>query len=91
MNKKELIEALTKKGKCCSKAETSRCLDAFVEIVKTTLRGGGKVVIAGFGTFSVKKRAARAGVNPQTGAKIQIPAMKVPKFKAGQDFKRVVR
>jgi len=91
MNKKELIEALAKKGKCCSKAETGRLLNAFVEIVKTTLKGGDKVVIAGFGTFSVKKRAARAGVNPQTGAKIQIPAMKVPKFKAGQDFKKVVK
>lgn len=91
MNKKELIEALTQKGKCCSKAEASRYLDVLVEIIKTTLKGGGKVVIAGFGTFSVKKRAARAGVNPQTGEKIQIPAMRVPKFKAGQDFKRVVK
>jgi len=91
MNKKELIEALTTKSKSSSKTETGRCLDTFVEIVKTTLKGGEKVVIAGFGTFSVKKRAARIGVNPQTGAKIQIPAMKVPKFKAGQDFKRIVK
>ncbi|MBU4369538.1 HU family DNA-binding protein [Patescibacteria group bacterium] len=91
MNKKELIEALTKKSKVCSKAETIRCLDSFVEIIKTTLKKGEKVVIAGFGTFSVKKREARTGVNPQTGAKIQIPAMKVPKFKAGQDFKKIVK
>ena len=91
MNKKELIEELAKKAKCCSKAEANRCLDAFVKIVKDVLKKGGKVVIAGFGTFSVKGRKARSGVNPQTGARIQIPAMKVPKFKAGQGLKKIVK
>lgn len=91
MNKKELIEKLTKEAKCCSKAEGCRCLDSFVKIVKNALKGGEKVAIAGFGTFSVSKRAGRTGVNPRTGAKIQIPAMKVPKFKAGQGFKKAVK
>ncbi len=91
MNKKELIERLTKESKVCSKAEAGRCLDSFVKIVKSVLKSGEKVAVAGFGTFSVKKRAARTGVNPQTGAKIQIPAMKVPKFKAGQGFKKSIK
>ncbi|MBL7141559.1 HU family DNA-binding protein [Patescibacteria group bacterium] len=91
MNKKELIEELAKKAKCCSKAEAARCLNAFVDIVRGVLKRGGKVVIAGFGTFSVKGRKARAGVNPQTGARIQIPAMRVPKFKAGKGLKKAVK
>lgn len=91
MNKKELIEKLTEESKSCSKAETGRYLDSFVKIVKNALKSGDKVAIAGFGTFSVTKRVARVGVNPQTGAKIQIPAMKVPKFKAGQGFKKAVK
>jgi len=91
MNKKELIEKLTKEAKTCSKAEASRCLDSFIKIVKNVLKSGDKVAIAGFGTFSVSKRAARIGINPQTKAKIQIPASKVPKFKAGQGFKKSVK
>ena len=91
MNKKELIEVLAKKSKSHSKTEAGMYLNTFIEVVKNTLKSGKKVVIAGFGTFSVKKRAARTGVNPQTGQKIQISAMKVPKFKAGQDFKKIVK
>jgi len=91
MNKKELIEQLTIKAKDCSKAEAGRMLDVFIKIVKDVLKKGDKVAIAGFGSFLVKKRAARAGVNPKTGSKLQIPAMKVPKFKAGQAFKAAVR
>jgi DNA-binding protein HU-beta len=91
MNKKELIEQLTVKAKACSKAEAGRMVDVFVKLIKDALKKGDKVALAGFGTFSVKKRAARAGVNPKTGSKLQIPAMKVPKFKAGQAFKAAVR
>ncbi|MDD4996321.1 MAG: HU family DNA-binding protein [Patescibacteria group bacterium] len=91
MNKKELIEKLTKEAKACSMAEAGRCLDSFIKIVKNALKAGDKVAIAGFGTFSVSKRAARTGINPQTRAKIQIPATKVPKFKAGQGFKKSVK
>lgn len=91
MNKKQLVEELSKKAKGCSKAETERFLNAFVKIVQDVLKKGEKLVIAGFGTFSVKKRNARVGVNPQSGEKIQIPAMKLPKFKAGQELKKVVK
>jgi DNA-binding protein HU-beta len=91
MNKQELIEALVKKAKSLSKAEASRHLDAFIDVVKNVLKAGKKVSIAGFGTFSVSKRKARTGINPQTGKKIQIPAMKVPKFKAGKGLKKVVK
>jgi DNA-binding protein HU-beta len=91
MNKGELIKAISTKAGACSDAEAGRCLDAFISIVKNALKKGDKVTIAGFGTFSVSKRKARTGVNPQTGAKLQIPAMKVPKFKAGSNFKKVVK
>lgn len=91
MNKKELIEKLFKEAKTCSRAEAGRCLDALVKIIKNALKLGEKVAIAGFGTFSISKRAARVGINPQTKTRIQIPATKVPKFKAGQGFKKSVK
>ena len=91
MNKGELIKAISVEAKTSSDAETGRCLDAFIGIVKKTLKKGDKVAVAGFGTFSISNRKARTGVNPQTGASLKIPAMKVPKFKAGSDFKKIVR
>jgi DNA-binding protein HU-beta len=91
MNKGELIDLLAEKAKACSKAEAGRFLDAFIEIVTDALKKGEEVAIAGFGTFSAKSRAARTGVNPKTGEKIQIPAMKVPKFKAGKTLKDVLK
>lgn len=91
MNKQELVEALLKKAGSASKAEAERHLNAFVEVVKASLKKGQKVSITGFGTFDVSKRKARTGVNPQTGKKIKIPAMKVPKFKAGKGLKKVVK
>jgi len=91
MNKGELIKAISAEAKTSSDAETGRCLNAFVSIIKKALKKGDKVAIAGFGTFSISHRKARTGVNPQTGASLKIPAMKVPKFKAGSDFKKIVR
>lgn len=86
MNKQELIEKLTKTSKS-SKAEVSRLLDSFVATVTQALRKGEEVVITGFGTFKSKKRAKRTGVNPKTGEKIDIPAMKVARFKPGKTLK----
>jgi DNA-binding protein HU-beta len=91
MNKQELIEALAKKAKSSSKVEAARHLNTFLQIVKDELKKGKNVALTGFGTFSVSKRKARMGVNPQTGKKIKIPAMKVPKFKAGKGLKKVVK
>ncbi len=90
MTKEELIEAMAKKCEC-AKTVAGGCLDAILETVTNTLIKGEKVALTGFGTFSVSHRAARAGVNPQTGAKIQIPARKVPKFKAGKSLKDAVK
>jgi len=90
MNKDELIEAVAKKC-VCSKKSAADCLDAVLDAITRNIQKGGKVVLTGFGAFSVSKRAARRGVNPKTGAKIQIPAMKVPKFNAGKALKDAVR
>jgi len=91
MNKAELVEKLMAKASGCSKAETARYLNGFCDIVVEALKAGDNVAIAGFGTFSAKRRAARAGVNPKTGERIQIPAMTVPKFKAGRGLKDALR
>ncbi len=91
MNKKELIEKMYGKSGADSKASTQRVLDAFVDTVKESLKKGEKVSISGFGTFEAKKRKSRTGVNPQTGEKMEIPAVTVAKFKAGSGLKRAVR
>ena len=69
-----------------TKTQANAALDSFVEAITKTLKGGGKVTMVGFGTFSVSKRAARNGRNPQTGAVIKIKAKKVAKFKAGKEL-----
>lgn len=89
MNKAELIEALAKKADV-SKAAAGRMLDGFLESVTTELKKGGKVTLVGFGTFATGKRAARTGRNPRTGEPIEIPASKVPGFKAGKGLKDAV-
>ena len=66
MNKKELVEYLSKNIKNCSKTETEIFLNSFINTIKTTLKKGKKVTITGFGTFSTKTRKARMGINPQT-------------------------
>jgi DNA-binding protein HU-beta len=73
-----------------SKADTEKALKAFVDTVTDALKSNDKISLVGFGTFSVGERAARTGKNPQTGAALQIPAAKVPKFKAGKALKDAV-
>ncbi len=87
MNKADLAQVLAEKVNV-SKREAEDMLNAFVDVVTDTLKKGDEVVLTGFGAFSVKQRAARTGVNPQNPTeKIQIPAVKVPKFKAGKALK----
>jgi DNA-binding protein HU-beta len=69
-----------------AKTQANAALDAFIEAVTKALKKGDKVTLVGFGTFSVSKRAARMGRNPQTGAAIKIKAKKVAKFKAGKEL-----
>jgi DNA-binding protein HU-beta len=85
MNKAELIAKIADDAGV-TKTQANASLDSFVEAVTKTLKGGGKVTLVGFGTFSVSKRAARNGRNPQTGAVIKIKAKKVAKFKAGKEL-----
>jgi DNA-binding protein HU-beta len=92
MNKQELVDALAAKLGTESKAEAEKSLQAFVDVITDALRSGQEVNISGFGAFSVSNRAARMGVNPQNPAqKIQIAAVKVPKFRAGKGLKDAVR
>ncbi len=85
MNKAELVAKIADDAGL-SKTQGNAALDSFIEAVTKTLKGGGKVTLVGFGTFSVTKRAARTGRNPQTGATIKIKAKKVAKFKAGKEL-----
>lgn len=86
MNKVELITAIAKKA-AVSKKDAEKCLVAFTESVEEALKAGEKVSLVGFGTFEVKTRAAREGINPRTKEKIQIKESKAPGFKAGKAFK----
>jgi DNA-binding protein HU-beta len=85
MNKAELITKLADDAGV-TKTQANAALDSFVEAVTKTLKGGGKVTLVGFGTFTVSKRKARKGRNPQTGAEINIKARKVARFKAGKEL-----
>ncbi len=89
MNRKELIEALAKKTDS-TKADADRNIAALIEIVTATLKKGDNVALVGFGSFEVRKRAARIGRNPKTGAELKIKASKVPAFKAGASLKAAV-
>ena len=86
MTKADLVNSIAEKAGL-SKADAEKALKAFTDAVTDALKAGEKVSLVGFGTFSVGERAARQGQNPQTGAKIDIPAAKVPKFKAGKALK----
>ncbi|MBP3832137.1 MAG: HU family DNA-binding protein [Clostridia bacterium] len=89
MNKAELVAAVAAKtGDTKKAAEAS--VDAFVSAVKESLKKGEKVQLVGFGSFEVRKRAARKGRNPQTKEEIKIPASKAPVFKAGKQLKELV-
>ena len=85
MNKAELVDAIASESKL-SKAAAEKVLDSFVNQTTKALKGGHRVALVGFGSFSVAKRAARNGRNPQTGKAIKIAAKKVAKFKAGADL-----
>jgi len=86
MNKAELINAIADSADL-SKASAGNALDAAIESITKALKKGDSVTLVGFGTFSVRKRAARMGRNPRTGEAIQIKASKVPGFKAGKALK----
>ena len=89
MNKSELIDKVAASADI-PKAVAGRALDAVIESITGALQEGESVVLAGFGTFSVKDRAARTGRNPQTGNPIEIAAAKIPGFKAGKALKDAV-
>ena len=87
MNKAELVEEVS--GEVgLSKRYTQKAIDAVIGIIGDTLAAGEKVTLVGFGTFGVRQRMARAGRNPQTGAALQIPAKKVPKFVPGKSLRQ---
>ena len=89
MNKAELVDAIAAESKL-TKADSQRALDAFVNATTKALKKGDRVALVGFGSFSVAKRAARIGRNPQTGKALKIAAKKVAKFKAGADLAKTV-
>jgi DNA-binding protein HU-beta len=89
MNKAELIDAVAAEANL-SKADAGRAIDAVVDSISSALAKGQQVSVVGFGTFSVKHRAARSGRNPRTGETIQIAASNVPGFKAGKALKDAV-
>jgi DNA-binding protein HU-beta len=89
MNKKELIESIAGAADI-SKAAAEKALNGTLAAIAESLNQGGKVTLVGFGTFSVSKRDARQGRNPQTGKAIKIPAKKVVKFKAGSKLSEAI-
>jgi DNA-binding protein HU-beta len=89
MNKAELISAVADTAEI-SKTDAAAAVDAFVSVVTKALKKGDTVTLVGFGTFQVRKRAARTGRNPKTGATIKIKASKNPTFKAGKALKDAV-
>ena len=89
MNKAELVAAIAEKTEL-SKKDSEKALKAFIDVVTEELTKGEKIQLVGFGTFEVAERAAREGRNPQTGATMNIPASKAPKFKAGKSLKDTI-
>jgi len=90
MNKAELIDAMAS-GAGLSKSDAKKALESFIGATGDALKGGDRVALVGFGSFSVSTRAARKGRNPQTGKEINIAAKKVVKFKAGADLSKTVK
>ncbi len=90
MNKAELIDAIASEAKL-TKADSKKALDAFMKVTSNALKKGGRVALVGFGSFSVVKRSARTGRNPQTGKEIKIAAKKVVKFVPGAELKGKVQ
>lgn len=89
LRKIDLVNAVAKEASL-SKKDANAAVDAVVASIKTSLENGEEVVLTGFGKFEVRDRAARKGRNPQTGAEIEIPATKVPAFKAGKLLREAV-
>lgn len=90
MNKSELISVVAEKSGL-TKKDTEKIVSAVFDGISEALAQGEKVQVIGFGTFDVRSRKAREGRNPATGATIQIPALKVPVFKAGKALKDIIR
>lgn len=90
MTKQQLIETLAAETNT-TKRQAEQMIVTLVNIIERTVAKGEKVSITGFGTFDLGKRAARRGVNPQTGAEIQIPEMPMPRFRAGKRLKETLR
>jgi len=90
MNKAQLIESVAKNTKM-TKVDVELALNSALDSIKKSVKKGDDVTLIGFGTFTKSKRKARMGRNPQTGKEIKIPAMTVPKFRAGREFKDALR
>jgi DNA-binding protein HU-beta len=89
MNKSQLVEAIAEDAEF-SQADARRAVESFLTTIETTLAKGDEVAITGFGKFSVSKRAARTGRNPQTGEAVEIKASNAPRFSAGAALKAAV-
>ena len=90
MTKAELVEAVAKSANL-TKAAAEKAVGAFISTVSGALKKGDRVTLVGFGSFEVASRKARTGRNPQTGKEIKIPAMTVPKFRAGREFRDALK
>ena len=90
MNKTELIEKIAA-GSGLTKTDSKKALDATIVAIKEALIAGDKIALVGFGTFSVNERPAREGINPATKEKIQIPAKKIAKFRAGSELADAIK
>ena len=90
MNKAQLIDAIAAEAGL-TKADSKKALDAYIKATTMALKKSDRVALVGFGSFSVAKRSARTGRNPQTGKEIKIAAKKVAKFKAGKGFDEVLK
>lgn len=90
MNKSELINSLSEET-AFSKKDVARVLESLTRIIERTLKKGEKVSLTGFGSWWVSRRPARKGINPATKARINLPAVNVPRFKAGKNLRELVR
>ena len=90
MNKTELINCLSEET-AFSKKDVTRVLETLTRIIERSLKKGEKVSLTGFGTFTISERPARKGINPATKERIDIPAINLPRFKAGKNLREVVR
>jgi len=90
MTKEQLVEKIAKDAKM-TKVQARRAMDSMFDGITKSLKKDGKISFVGFGTFTVSKRKARTGRNPQTGQPIKIAAAKVPKFKAGKKLRQAIK